>query len=171
MPFARPHTARAQDGDVPLQLQILTTCLRCGCQGCPLLSFAFDFLPSRFRNRNQTVNARDHQGDTPLSCAAENGLTDISMFLLENGAKVSWCAVLEGTEGLRASDWLLHLHLFCNRLTILVQVNSANNQGETALHKAARAGYRDISILLLDMGADPLIISKVCGLDLRVQHE
>lgn len=46
------------------------------------------------------VNVADAEGDTPLMWAAENGLSEIAVLLLQNGAEVN----LKNNEGMTALD-------------------------------------------------------------------
>jgi ankyrin repeat protein len=94
-----------------------------------------------------------NQGDLPLGCAAYFGRTDLVKLLMTHGAKAM-------PAGKGVMPWFLAVDsekpevLRC-MIANGADVNAADKNGSTALHRAAMAGSPQLVRVLLDGGADP----------------
>ena len=97
------------------------------------------------------MNATNFSGKTPLHCSAINGNPGCIYFLLDHGATVSKChcgktpfmyACSEGN--LQCAKLLYEAHPF--------QRDWKDDQGNTALHLAAKSGSSNVTNYCLDMG-------------------
>ena len=96
-------------------------------------------------SKNADINARNNSGQNPLDIAVERNHKDILELLVANGAEPSsiFTAVCIGD--------LASVKVF---LEEGVNVNAKDPRSRTALHIAARKGYREVVELLLEHGAD-----------------
>lgn len=113
---------------------------------------------------NADINAKDKAGDTPISLAAEQGLTDVYEVLKDAGAYLSFRnrkGQLPG-EVLKAKlDAELYQAASANKVQECreairkgANVNAPQYTGKTPLHAAARNGCLSSVEYLLDAGAD-----------------
>jgi hypothetical protein len=101
------------------------------------------------------VDARDHDGGTPLHEAAAWGRTEAARALLDRGADVN---VAEGPNAATALHWAArgdHRPLAELLLGAGADPDAATGGGRTALHEAAATGSDAIAGMLLAAGADP----------------
>lgn len=104
------------------------------------------------------VNARDHDGRTLLSYAAEMNSLEAVRLLLEAGADLSMES--EG-KGFGASTPLLYAASrgHADTVTLLLDkgadVRSKDREGRSALAHASKCGSQAVTQLLLERGADP----------------
>ncbi len=100
------------------------------------------------------INVQSSNGWTALMIASVKGYDELVRLLLSRGANANLRDIYGWTPLMRAA--------YENRLTVVrsllasqsIEVNTANDNGATALHQAARGGYVQIVRLLIDNGAD-----------------
>ncbi len=110
------------------------------------------------------INIFSNYGIDPLSIAVASGRVDIVRFLLERGASIDFC--------LRAGHCLLHtavstrnpamVRLMLEAGIDINQFGCFNHHGlgflwVTALYRAVWLDYKDMILLLIELGADPNI--------------
>ena len=105
------------------------------------------------RDAAAELDARNHEGVTPLGIACGSGNWRLARFLLERGAKTELAnaspallAAAGGEEDDVAGVQLLLKHK--------AKVDARDRHGRSALHEAARAGHAEIASVLLAAGAD-----------------
>lgn len=106
------------------------------------------------------VNQKNARGETPLVFAAASGEETMVKRLLQAGAdpnvefnKAGYTLLMDASfEGLTpvASDLI----------KAKANINAIDNQGQSALHYAAKEGHRELIKLLIDRGADSSISDK-----------
>ena len=94
---------------------------------------------------------RDLQGRTPIDLCTE---VNIKSELTERQKELIQSANMEFFRLVRSSDLEGLAQLFGTKQSLL-QINSPDVTGDTALHVAARAGTRELVLSLLAHGADP----------------
>jgi len=107
-------------------------------------------------NLSSFVNARDHNGNTPMHVAASSGSLDVVRLLCKHGADLHTCNWVDDTP--------LHLAAYGNPDVVAfllqeedgadVHVRTHSRQC-TPLHGAASGGSAECARLLLQAGADP----------------
>jgi uncharacterized protein len=100
------------------------------------------------------VNARASNGWTALTLASARGFDQVAVVLLAHGADPNVPDIYEWTPLMRAVQQqrpaVVHVLLDSKRLALDAQ----NENGRTALHIAAAAGFEDIASMLVARGAD-----------------
>jgi len=99
------------------------------------------------------LDARNHEGVTPLGMACASGNWRLAKFLITRGAKPESTAAAPALLSAAAtrSDDPAGIHLLLGHKA---KVNSRDARGRSALHEAARHGHVDIVSALLAAGAD-----------------
>jgi ankyrin repeat protein len=103
--------------------------------------------------KGYNINARDGDGRTPISYAAEKGCEAIVTLLAENEADVN----LKDNEGIRPLDWAVdesHNIIVLVLLRCGADVNRRRSDGATQLMVAASRGDTALVRLMLKNGAD-----------------
>lgn len=125
-------------------------------------------------DRGAIVEARNHEGCTPLHYASKNGLVDTVSVLLEmGGAHANSKNVFEWTPLMYCAEHN-QTKVACLLLGKGASVHTKNRAGCTSLHYASIAGHVSIIYLLLGMGADVHARRKTDGktpLDLAKNEE
>ena len=101
---------------------------------------------------NSEINARNRNGDTPLSIAVQRNVRSAGEFLLSRGADVfsanndDYSPLRLALEtGLETRSWLLSSQV----------IKATDGSGNTPLHYASEWGLADAANLLIEKGADP----------------
>jgi ankyrin repeat protein len=102
------------------------------------------------------VDDADTSGRTPLSFAADYGLSDIVRYLVEQGAAVDKADVQKRTPLLHATG-ADHPDVIAYLLEHGANVNTADQFGDTPLIVACAKGHAEAAALLLKHGADASI--------------
>jgi ankyrin repeat protein len=105
------------------------------------------------------VNCTGGSHMTPLHAASVKGHLEVASLLLESGADPNSCDVIDRVPLHRISQGgqvvMMESSLEIGRLLVNygAKVNVTDNvEGDTPLHAAARSGYRDIAVLLVESG-------------------
>lgn len=101
---------------------------------------------------NSEINARNRNGDTPLSLAVQRDIKRAGEFLLSRGADVfstnndDYSPLRTALEGnTAAKDWLLTSQI----------IKATDGSGNTPLHYASEWGYANAIPFLVEKGSDP----------------
>lgn len=101
-------------------------------------------------------------GFTPLHQAADVGCSEITSFLLENGANVNSKNDNDYTP-LHAAAFNGHQDVVNILITKGANVNAKVINGSSPLHYAVESGYAEITDILIDSGADVNVTDKTFG--------
>jgi Na+-transporting methylmalonyl-CoA/oxaloacetate decarboxylase gamma subunit len=121
-----------------------------GCESCFIALIA----------KGIDVNQANHRGETPLVFASASGEGNMVKRLLQAGAdpnvefnKAGYTLLMDASfEGLTP---VAH-----DLIKAKANINAVDNQGQSALHYAAKEGHRELIKLLIDRGADSSIADK-----------
>ncbi|GAB6032674.1 hypothetical protein CHUAL_011550 [Chamberlinius hualienensis] len=139
------------------------------------VSFGHDDVVDFLLQNSKCFNGVDSNGTSPLHLACLMGLQKILMLLLHFGADVRTCDNT-GNTALHWASYSGHKHcvetlLYCNEyMGSKIDINSANIQGDSALHLAAKWGFVDVVELLLDFGAKVSVVNKSKQLAVNLAH-
>ncbi|XP_067934302.1 ankyrin repeat domain-containing protein 27-like isoform X2 [Watersipora subatra] len=104
------------------------------------------------------MDATDYHSSTPLHIASQRGHQSAVMMLIDHGANVN-ASDNDGNRPLNLAA--LNGHEDCVKALLyqlppeLIDINATNDNGDTALHHAAKWSYESIIRLLLEQGAWP----------------
>jgi len=104
-------------------------------------------------NAGADINAKDEDGVTALSYAADRGHMDIVKILLANNADVNSKSKIGCTPLINAA-YMGHVEIVEALIANGADVNAQSKEGITALMNAAAFGYKEIAEMLLTSGAD-----------------
>lgn len=130
--------------------------------GCPAAGAAAIGVVQELCRRGAAPNVPNGYGDTPLKRAAQGGCVEIIQALLAHGADPD-------LSNMRTGDGIAPLYLAAAASVEATQallaggarVDAPNNvDGCTALHRAIRSDAYRTAAVLLEAGADPLLLSK-----------
>lgn len=110
-------------------------------------------------------NASDCDGRTPVHYAALRGHQNALLLLLHSNADMnvrdnSSNTPLHLCSNNGHENCVKALIYFSEYLGVKLKVNQKNVRGDTPLHHAAKWGYQSIVKILMESGADPLILNK-----------
>ncbi|CAG5132154.1 unnamed protein product, partial [Candidula unifasciata] len=113
---------------------------------------------------NAVVETTDYLGLTPLHLACQRGFQNVMLLLLHFGADVM-ATDNEGNTPLHlccanGHDDCVKALVFYEASMKRLQINVANEFGDTALHLAAKWGYETIVKTLLENGADATVCNR-----------
>ena len=109
-----------------------------------------EMVDSILAQDEQLIESTDERGCTPLRIAVEEGMEEMTAFLLE----------LDANPSSKDSEGIAPLHIVRKPviadmlLARNAEVNAKDNHGRTALHNAVNNGFREIIELLIECGAN-----------------
>ncbi|RHY40437.1 hypothetical protein DYB38_010281 [Aphanomyces astaci] len=103
------------------------------------------------------VNVRDAEGRSPLHLAIAYNHSTFVTFLLEMGADPDVRDVLSRTPLHYAMECKCGLEMVSSLRKFKVDLNAADERGDTALHWAAHSGHQKLVNHLVNLGADTLL--------------
>ena len=107
----------------------------------------------------ESAKAVDKDGRTPLHNAAQAGLTDTIILLIDEGADVK-AVDKDGRTALHDAARAGAEHTIHELISGGADIKAVNKDGRTALHDAAHAGSANSILLLINEGADIKAVDK-----------
>ncbi|MDD2722161.1 MAG: ankyrin repeat domain-containing protein [Gallionella sp.] len=140
----------------------------------PLMMAAFhgyDEITEMLIQHNADVNALDSSGNSPLHWAAFGGHSACTDKLIQHHAHADVCNNFGWTPLIQATA-RNHIGVVAQLIACGVNLDSSAD-GNSALHKAAAAGYTDILALLLEQGANKNLTNQdhLTALQLAIKNK
>ncbi|ETV86471.1 hypothetical protein H257_01660 [Aphanomyces astaci] len=162
------HHACAKNNRRACELLIETARDRCGSLNCASYDGTFPLHVLAIlghvecacvlqQENTWNVNVRDAEGRSPLHLAIAYNHSTFVTFLLEMGADPDVRDVLSRTPLHYAMECKCGLEMVSSLRKFKVDLNAADERGDTALHWAAHSGHQKLVNHLVNLGADTLL--------------